>query len=719
MLNVVKSNFVKLRNRLSTWLVALLHFSVLSYGMAQSPEALKRKALSTDTDPGERKALLQAAWEMDTTNFEYRYELAMSCIALGFHWEAIQHLKYIYSKEEGKIYSDNLYHQAKLYQRLGRSEEAQGLYEKYLRRHATKGCLECVKMSRQELDRIKRIQKSENTKHSIPLPFEAKLDSIGSPKFLATRGEHTQNILIGSSDNSLIYRECKEDCAISRIPFSLLQQSSATTTEEPLLLNNGINAFYQKDNIVCSLTAEGVFSFTDSTGSEIKTIPRFSHNLLGYRETFPTLNATHDRLYFSSDRPGGYGGMDVWVSLREGDTWLAPQNCGKKCNTKGDEVFPVVFAEQLYFSSDGHDGLGGLDVFMWQPEREKLIHLDEPIASSADEIALQFITLQDGKKYAAWSSNRPIHANADACCFYIWYAPLMVHADSAERPIQVENSSAISEHLYRKPLKLYFHNDEPDPRSKVCQTKLNYASCWNNYLARMSEYYQSTESSNNRDLLNAFFEIQLSSSILRMDSLLEEIQKILKEGENGALFVRGFASARASSEYNQCLSERRISSFQKSLETWRDGTLLPYTNGTQTNRLVLITRPLGEDTTHATTGEEIYSYRACLSRRIDVEQFLSGTTEILAPLNVQLKPEESQVSFILVNVADEPFQPIITSLPENLSLEGVREIPPRQEITVTLRRMETQGNNSSGNYKIRIQPLENKKLGILVSKEPE
>ncbi len=78
----------------------------------------------------------------------------------------------------------------------------------------------------------------------------------------------------------------------------------------------------------------------------------------------PTLSEDGRRLYFSSDREGGYGGMDIWMSERLGDKWQEPKNLGPTVNTSGQEVFPFIGAkETLYYGSNGHRGLGGLDIF--------------------------------------------------------------------------------------------------------------------------------------------------------------------------------------------------------------------------------------------------------------------------------------------------------------------------------------------------------------------
>lgn len=71
-----------------------------------------------------------------------------------------------------------------------------------------------------------------------------------------------------------------------------------------------------------------------------------------------------NRLYFSSDMPGGYGGMDIYFTQKKDNQWGTPVNLGNKINTKGNELFPCMNSDSvLYFSSDGLVGMGGLDVF--------------------------------------------------------------------------------------------------------------------------------------------------------------------------------------------------------------------------------------------------------------------------------------------------------------------------------------------------------------------
>lgn len=108
-------------------------------------------------------------------------------------------------------------------------------------------------------------------------------------------------------------------------------------------------------------------------------------------------------LVFASDMPGGLGGMDLYISRWQDSTWAAPENLGPSVNTAGNEVFPYVNrAGDLYFSSDGHLGSGGLDVFQ-RSASGAVTRLGVPVNSYADDFAFYF----EPEGQTGWlSSNR-------------------------------------------------------------------------------------------------------------------------------------------------------------------------------------------------------------------------------------------------------------------------------------------------------------------------
>jgi peptidoglycan-associated lipoprotein len=124
----------------------------------------------------------------------------------------------------------------------------------------------------------------------------------------------------------------------------------------------------------------------------------------------PTISDDEMVIYFSSNRTGGMGGKDIWVAFRESinQPFGRPYNLGPIINTPGDEMFPFLRADTLlYFASDGHPGLGGLDIFYTVPDTARMwttpVNVGIPINSSADDFAIIFAP--EGEQ-GYFSSNR-------------------------------------------------------------------------------------------------------------------------------------------------------------------------------------------------------------------------------------------------------------------------------------------------------------------------
>lgn len=124
------------------------------------------------------------------------------------------------------------------------------------------------------------------------------------------------------------------------------------------------------------------WSVAESFGATINT-PAF--------EGMPSLSPDINDLYFVSDRPGGYGGLDIWLSHFKFGLWQYPINLGPQINTAGNETAPFISSDNrtLYFSSDGHLGLGGGDLFMSKKIADSIWeqpqNLGTPINSPTDD----------------------------------------------------------------------------------------------------------------------------------------------------------------------------------------------------------------------------------------------------------------------------------------------------------------------------------------------
>jgi len=135
----------------------------------------------------------------------------------------------------------------------------------------------------------------------------------------------------------------------------------------------------------------GIFSavLTDGKWDKVREL-RFNNEW--YNVTTPYLSPDGQRLYFASDKPGGYGGSDLYYCQWKSDYWDNPVNLGPAINTEGNESYPFInLVGELYFSSDGHPGLGGKDIFFSkQVDTTWLdpVRLDAPVNSPGDDFGI-------------------------------------------------------------------------------------------------------------------------------------------------------------------------------------------------------------------------------------------------------------------------------------------------------------------------------------------
>jgi outer membrane protein OmpA-like peptidoglycan-associated protein len=125
-------------------------------------------------------------------------------------------------------------------------------------------------------------------------------------------------------------------------------------------------------------------------GGSWKMDEPLAFNSEDYSICHPAVNSDGTVIYFASDIPWGYGGMDIYmVRWQGGNTWSQPVNLGPEVNTDGNEVFPFMQNDStIYFASDGHIGMGGLDVFVAHKVNEEwkeVENLNAPVNSSHDD----------------------------------------------------------------------------------------------------------------------------------------------------------------------------------------------------------------------------------------------------------------------------------------------------------------------------------------------
>jgi outer membrane protein OmpA-like peptidoglycan-associated protein/tetratricopeptide (TPR) repeat protein len=138
-----------------------------------------------------------------------------------------------------------------------------------------------------------------------------------------------------------------------------------------------------------------------------KETDKFKYNNNDFNCAHPSLSPDGKRLFFSSDMPGGFGGMDLYVCDKDSSGWGHPQNMGEKINTAGNELFPYLHEDGTFlYSSNGRDGLGGLDVYwckLQHPDSIVVKNMGAPINSSYDDFGIIF---DNNTHYGYYSTNR-------------------------------------------------------------------------------------------------------------------------------------------------------------------------------------------------------------------------------------------------------------------------------------------------------------------------
>jgi outer membrane protein OmpA-like peptidoglycan-associated protein len=173
--------------------------------------------------------------------------------------------------------------------------------------------------------------------------------------------------------------------------------------------------YFTRNNFVKGKTSkskEGVVNLKIFTGKfengEWKLTGGFDYNSNEYSVGHPAIDRTGTILYFASDMPGGYGKSDLYYSILSNGQWSKPINLGPKINTEGNEFFPFISNDGvLYFASDGHGGLGGLDIFFSLPEQgiifNTIQNMGYPVNSGKDDFGL---ALDSTGMRGYFSSNR-------------------------------------------------------------------------------------------------------------------------------------------------------------------------------------------------------------------------------------------------------------------------------------------------------------------------
>ncbi len=316
--------------------------------------------------------------------------------------------------------------------------------------------------------------------------------------------------------------------------------------------------------------------------SDPKVLPLCKDSTVNYGH--PSLSADGRKLFFVSDMPGGYGGKDIWVSFysRKAKTWGDPVNLGPVINTPNDEMFPFIYNDTiLYFASNGHNSIGGLDIFMSHGEGtrwSKPKNLMPPVNTTSDDFGLIFD--ESGEK-GFFTSNRPNGKGQDDI-YEFYLKPLVFtldgHVYDAETKEPIDSATVVLT-IYpdttRKEIQLsdsagyYFYKLRPETKYTVEARKTGYYS---SNLEVVSTIGLEKSQHFVRDLYLKMIKLTaitiegiyygLDSFNLRPESIpvLDSLVDVMKRNPYLVIEIGSHTDCRASYEYNLELSQKRAQS---------------------------------------------------------------------------------------------------------------------------------------------------------------
>ncbi len=594
------------------WFKIVLFCLVTFYSKGQSSRLLQNQADA---------AILNKDWFTAAQNYNYLFYRDSSDINLQFNYAEASRLNFdidlalrLYNKvallDNGKKYPLSFYWIGQLLKNKGQYKEAKKWFTKCskIKTKSQKNNLEYYKTKS-----LIEIEACDLAQILIKNPVKSNLQHLDS-----TINSKVSEYAAFEKDSTLYFSSLKNsnkkddnDVNFNKIYKSDLKNlkwqkvTALDTTINATYLHNANTCFSKdyKQMIVSRCKSKNASEYTcelylsnfiNNKWQKLERLPELI-NQNGANTTQPNFGEIDgkDVLFFSSNRAGGEGNLDIWYSIKNSDgTFSQPINAGKKINTPDDEITPWYVNENntLFFSSAYHKGLGGFDIFKSEFKNNEFSspeNVGYPINSSYNDI---YYSVNKTRNRAYLSSNRvgSFFENKLNCCNDIYrfnIEPLNI----PPKPIDtVELARGQMKLLV--PLTLYFHNDEPDPKTKNSVTTKNYETTYSDYKLLLPLYTNEFTKGLSGDLkdnatnkIENFFSDSVDAGMEDLRKFSDLLQKVLLKGETVKITMKGYCSPLASTDYNINLAKRRISSLKNYFTETKNGFFVRYINNTNPN----------------------------------------------------------------------------------------------------------------------------------------
>lgn len=593
---------------------------------------------------------------LDSSKVEYQILVADASRLNYDNDYALHWYRKIYKRDNGRTYKEVPFHIGTLLKNTGKYKEAKKYFDKYYKKN--RNSLDPEK-KRMALKAKQEVEACDYAQILVKNPVDVKilhLDTMVNSKVSEYAPfEHDSTLYFSSLRN-------KSQKDVNEIGFNKLYTAHKSPTKPFRFLkaqeldslfnkagihnaNTSFNADFTKIFVSrCNaLNASQyrceiyVSDFKDGHWTELKKLPP-PINVAGYNNTQPCLSVLdeNETLFFASDRQGGEGGMDIWFSKMNSDgTFETPVNAGKKVNTVEDDITPWFVKENntLYFSSTWHKGLGNFDIFQSSYKNKEFLDPENvgfPINSSYNDI---YYSINSKKDRAYISSNRlgSFFEDKPNCCNDIYSFPI---TPLTEPPKPVDTTALlINQMKVLVPLTLYFHNDEPDPKTKEIVTKKNYKKTYDDYIVLKNRYLQEYTKGLDKEqkdlaenrVMN-FFEDSVQAGMEDLEKFALLLEQVLARGEKVQITMKGYCSPLASTDYNVNLAKRRISSLKNYFMVYKYGIFIKYINNTNESegRIEFFDEDIGELPVSKVSDDvkdvknSVYSPYAAAERKIQI-----------------------------------------------------------------------------------------------------
>ena len=416
-----------------------------------------------------------------------------------------------------------------------------------------------------------------------------------------SRGGQFSPMLYGSDYDQLYFTSSRKEAlgdenspitGVKNNDFFVIKQNEKNQWIKPEVMTDGVNTEF--DEGTPSFTADGsrmyyTYCHSDYDAqytSEIRVSNR-SGAQWGAGEKVEifkdsTFMAAHPAvgidgyLYFVSDIIGGYGGKDIWRVPLDGIGFMFPENLGPEINTSGDEVFPYMREDSvLYFSSNGHPGMGGLDIFKARQNRDKWIveNMKVPINSQGDDFG---ITFMGRKETGYFSSNRNDGRGSDHIYsfdlpgIYIYVEGWVLDQDENDilgATVRIVGKDGTNERIFARGDASYLMEVEPGMEYVMMASApehLNQKQTLSVPNEQKSEtyyvdFYLPTIT---KPVLieNIFYDFDKATLRPESREALEELITMLEDNPNVTIELLAHTDRKGTEEYNNNLSQRRAQS---------------------------------------------------------------------------------------------------------------------------------------------------------------